>query len=733
MKLKEAKWQKDFNNYFDVYNAYVFNGYIDDLQPLNLSGDVWTLDNICEYLKMTYANANSEKKKTLIVYDSSESSQNRFKIYDECDLVLKNPVETEEDSVIHYNNYEDDELAVSYRNIYAQHFLDILREEGLESKLIDHKNDGVTLDIARIHYAVTENSDRNILNYRTDNGIDNIFYGIPKKFKMEFIRDTEDIEGGYIFVIKMGSRLLSSSGNNLGDDELMIFRQILSICQTMSDKHKIIILANKNTDLPMWFTDEYTNLKIKNITIDKPLDENKLAYFDEMIEDESFSEEFTEKYYSLNENQQKSLRKKFLAYTNDFSMTMLTQYKKFLEKVPLTDIDKLSFSVTNFRAGVLENPWDKEDTFKKMLSIKEKVSRKIKGQDEALDAIQKVLVNAAVGFGRSNNPDAPRAVLFLAGPTGTGKTEVCKQLAEDIFGSKDRMIRLDMSEYREDESDQKLFGAPPGYVGYEQGGKLTNAIKKEPFSLVLFDEIEKAAPSIMDKFLQILGDGRLTDGKGETVSFTNAIIVMTSNAGVLRPNISANNLQNVRDALGEEAPEMNINMDTVIELEKTESPKEIYAKVKEYFRYNLKYHFIYKLSKPEIYGRIEDAIVYYNYICKDSVEPICKGIIESVEEDIKEKYHVRELRIDNIKAPLYEHCNTKLVREIGARGIVKAVNSIFNSSLSDFVAKFERQDEVNGQKLNKVQLQNAILECTLINFDNKKLVSENFEWRIVND
>ena len=105
MKLKEAKWQKDFNNYFDVYNAYVFNGYIDDLQPLNLSGDVWTLDNICEYLKMTYANANSEKKKTLIVYDSSESSQNRFKIYDECDLVLKNPVETEEDSVIHYNNY----------------------------------------------------------------------------------------------------------------------------------------------------------------------------------------------------------------------------------------------------------------------------------------------------------------------------------------------------------------------------------------------------------------------------------------------------------------------------------------------------------------------------------------------------------------------------------------------------------------------------------------------------
>ena len=159
--------------------------------------------------------------------------------------------------------------------------------------------------------------------------------------------------------------------------------------------------------------------------------------------------------------------------------------------------------------------------------------RRVKGQEPAIAKIVSVLKRSVLGFSgmQHSSGTKPKGVLFLAGPTGTGKTEIVKAVTELLFGDERSYLRFDMSEYAADASDQKLFGAPPGYVGYEQGGQLTEAVRRRPYSVVLFDEVEKANPEIFDVLLQVLDDGRLTDGQGRTVDFKNTILIMTSNLG----------------------------------------------------------------------------------------------------------------------------------------------------------------------------------------------------------
>ncbi|MFB3164435.1 ATP-dependent Clp protease ATP-binding subunit [Neobacillus sp. 179-J 1A1 HS] len=165
----------------------------------------------------------------------------------------------------------------------------------------------------------------------------------------------------------------------------------------------------------------------------------------------------------------------------------------------------------------------------KMKDLKERLASKIIGQDKAIEKVANAILRASVGLKPKTRPTA--SFLFL-GPTGTGKTELTKTLAAELFGSKDAMIRLDMSEYMEKHSVSKLIGSPPGYVGHEDAGQLTEQVRRNPYSIILLDEIEKAHPDVMNVFLQIMEDGRLTDSQGRVVSFTETIIIMTSNAGV---------------------------------------------------------------------------------------------------------------------------------------------------------------------------------------------------------
>ena len=169
----------------------------------------------------------------------------------------------------------------------------------------------------------------------------------------------------------------------------------------------------------------------------------------------------------------------------------------------------------------------------KLLRLDDILHERVIGQDEAVAAVADAVIRARAGL---KDPKRPIGSFIFLGPTGVGKTELARALAESMFDSEENMVRLDMSEYMEKHAVARMIGAPPGYVGYDEGGQLTEAVRRKPYCVVLFDEIEKAHPDVFNTLLQILDDGRLTDSQGRTIDFKNTIIIMTSNIGVAAPD-----------------------------------------------------------------------------------------------------------------------------------------------------------------------------------------------------
>lgn len=193
---------------------------------------------------------------------------------------------------------------------------------------------------------------------------------------------------------------------------------------------------------------------------------------------------------------------------------------------PTVDVETIQLIVEN-KTGIPVRRLQKDEQ-QKMKDLPERLQKRVIGQDEAVDKITRAIRRNRSGLRRGNRPIG--SFLFV-GPTGVGKTELAKSLADELFGDRDAMIRLDMSEYMEKHSVSKLIGSPPGYVGHEEAGQLTEKVRRKPYSIVLLDEIEKAHPDVQHMFLQIMEDGRLTDSQGRTVSFKDTVLIMTSNAG----------------------------------------------------------------------------------------------------------------------------------------------------------------------------------------------------------
>lgn len=303
---------------------------------------------------------------------------------------------------------------------------------------------------------------------------------------------------------------------------------------------------------------------------------------------------------------------------DDFTNREIIQMARLSYKAELLEERRLTFDELYFlfRYGEKDNPWEKLD-YSSVKRIDKILAERVVGQEEAIEKIKKTVIKAYMGLTgihKTSSRSMPKGVFFFVGPTGVGKTELSKALAHFLFGDEQACIRFDMSEYAQENSDQKLIGAPPGYVGYEEGGQLTNAIREKPFSIILFDEIEKAAernPRILDIFLQILEDGRLTDSKGETVYFSESIIIFTSNLGA-----------------------------SEIVFEASKSKEEIAAEFEE----KVKAYFNTTIKRPEILGRIGyNNIVPFNFIndtdfskkiVRSKIKPICKGIKDKFKIDL---------------------------------------------------------------------------------------------------
>ncbi len=317
-----------------------------------------------------------------------------------------------------------------------------------------------------------------------------------------------------------------------------------------------------------------------------------------------------------------------------------------------------------FKFGTRENAW-KKIKHETLRDAKQRLTERVKGQDHVIDQVVPTLVRAKLGLtelSKKRYSTKPRGIFFFVGPTGVGKTELTKAIAELIFGDEAALTRFDMSEYSEEHQQARLIGAPPGYVGFDQGGQLPNAIMEKPFSVVLFDEIEKAHGRILDKFLQILDEGRLTDGMGRTVYFSESIIVFTSNIGTApsrRTPKSAPSIS-IMTPFGEDSGTENLYANLV------DVP---YDELCLHFRREVKNFFVNHLGRPEILNRIgEENILVFDFLKNDSVkEQIIEKQIEDLSEYLKSKFSIDILLTPAFKKVLLLHPNG--FERNGARGV----------------------------------------------------------------
>ena len=280
-----------------------------------------------------------------------------------------------------------------------------------------------------------------------------------------------------------------------------------------------------------------------------------------------------------------------------------------------------------------------ETETEKLKNLDAELKKRVIGQDEAIDLLAKAIKRARVGLKDENRPIG--SFMFL-GPTGVGKTELTKALAANMFGSESAMIRLDMSEYMEPHSVSKLIGSPPGYVGYDEGGQLTEQVRRKPYSIILFDEIEKAHPDVFNMLLQILDDGRLTDSNGRTVNFKNTVIIMTSNTGA-----------------------RNILENKTIGFASKDDSKNTYERNKEEVMAELKRTF-----RPEFLNRLDEIIVFRK-LDKESVKKIAKIMIDNSVSKLKE----RNIKIDIDDSVVEYISNVGFDDSYGARPLRRAVQS----------------------------------------------------------
>lgn len=464
-------------------------------------------------------------------------------------------------------------------------------------------------------------------------------------------------------VVDFASRLIGRS-DALQAAEQQLFTRALVLSQTAPSRpvginkaplyNTVIWIVDKEGDLPDWLIID--NPRLRHIPVSRPDRVARRAVVPSLLRILPGGREAAPDVLAEAEDD--------LVDETEGLLLLDLQAIAELGRVEGLRITAVSDAVRRYKVGVTEDPWRKIERAK-IAAGAEFIRQRVIGQDHAVTHMLDIVKRAATGISGSRRGGRPRGVAFLAGPTGVGKTELAKTITELLFGDESAYIRFDMSEFSAEHADQRLVGAPPGYVGYDVGGELTNAIREKPFSVVLFDEIEKAHPRILDKFLQVLDDGVLTSGRGDRVYFSEALIVFTSNLGIYSTDAIGGRSQNV-------------------------SAEEPFEAVRFKVRQEIDTHFKLVLNRPEILNRIGENIIVFDFIRPDVAVRIFDHMISGALASVRDAGY--EVTLDAVvQDRLRSICLADLSN--GGRGVRNQLEAHFINPLAR--ALFE-QDPTAG-------------------------------------
>ena len=439
-------------------------------------------------------------------------------------------------------------------------------------------------------------------------------------------------------IVADGGRWIVDVGN-LEDDEHQLFRTSAAVARAsvprtgtngMLGFNSLWWLCQDDTDLPAWYVADPC---VRLVSVSGPTRGERTRLGAALLDVEEGSEE----------------ARNFSDETDGLYVRNLPQIATMVRSGR-----RLHEAATLVRLGVTDDPWTDPDLLERLRTGRNQLGDRVVGQDHALDKAWTGLTRSLAGLNGAHRPSSgrrPRLVLFLAGPTGVGKTELAKAIAELIFGDADAVLRFDMSNYKEAHTAQGLIGSPAGYVGHEAGGILTNQVRERPFSVILFDEIDKADGRILDTFLQVLDEGHLDDGRGVRTYFDQSVIIFTSNLGI----VDAQGRVLVDDSMASEVVRSSVEG-------------------------HIKQHFTVQLGRPEIFGRMGDAFTVFDFIRSPFDEQIFDIMVRNLVAEVRDR---RQLSIefdDAARLALRQHCCADL--SMGGRGIGNAVEAALLNPLS---------------------------------------------------